>query len=153
MRPKKPSWVHEVEVAVGVTLGLVVWRVFAGGSSPSRQPPNQPGYLQEEVEVGAREVVVAMDDGAAVLECLEVVVVSSRHPNQPGVLQVDVVEEETVLVVLLCPLVVVSSRQPNQPGVLHVSVLVRDDRVVVVLVGFGEVVVVSVPLLSKYSHV
>lgn len=91
-------------------------------------------------------LVVAVVDGS----------VSSRQPNQPGVLHVDVEEEEVdVLVVLVfLPLVVVSSRHPHQPGVLHVSVRVRVDLDIEVDVGFDdEVVVVSVPLLSKYSHV
>lgn len=48
-----------------------------------------------------------------------------------------------------------SSRHPHQPGVLHVSVLVLVDELVLnVLVGLLELlVVVSVPLLSKYSQV
>lgn len=60
----------------------------------------------------------------------EVVVVSSssKQPNQPGVLHVDV--EVVALLFLLVVVVVVlvvlssSSKQPNQPGVLQVSVLV-----------------------------
>jgi hypothetical protein len=65
------------------------------------------------------------------------------------------VENVVVIVVLLCDLVVDSSRHPHHPGVLHVSVLVRLDLVDVdVAVGFELLlVVVSVPLLSKYSHV
>lgn len=142
-------------VGPGIKLGLEVWRVLAGGSSPSRQPPNQPGYLHDEVDVGASEVVVAVGEGTGVFDCFEVEVSSSsRHPNQPGVLQVDVEVEVIVLDVLLCPFVVdVSSRQPHQPGVLHVSVLVREERILEVLVDLDEEVVVSVPLLSKYSQV
>ena len=82
-----------------------------------------------------------------------VVVDSSRQPNQPGVLHVDVDFDEVLLeveVVVRESVVVDSSRQPNQPGVLHVSVRVRLE--VVVVVGMTTVVVVSVPLLSKNSH-
>jgi hypothetical protein len=44
-------------VAVGV--GIVVFSlVLAGGSSPSRHPPNQPGYSHDVVDVGDDEVVV-----------------------------------------------------------------------------------------------
>jgi len=73
-----------------------------------------------------------------------VVVVGSLHPNQPGVLHVEVelvteVKEELLLVV------VALSRQPHQPGVLQVEVRVR----VVVLMDEDEVVE-SDPLLSKY---
>jgi len=75
---------------------------------------------------------------------------SSKQPNQPGVLHVDVDDEEVDAVFVLVWLVVVdSSRHPHQPGVLHVSVLVLVDLDVDVLVGFEELVVVSVPLLSK----
>lgn len=84
---------------------------------------------------------------------LVVVVVSSRQPNQPGVVQVEV-DEPDVLVVLWWLRVVDSSIHPHHPGVLHVSVRVLDDLDLEVLVGLLElVVVVSVPLLSKYSHV
>lgn len=72
-----------------------------------------------------------------------VVVVGSLHPNQPGVLQVLVVVECSVVVVT--EVVVGSSRQPHHPGVLHVCVRVRVLEVVEVVV----VVVESVPLLSK----
>ena len=67
--------------------------------------------------------------------------VGSLQPNQPGVLQVDVDEEDVVLVEVA--VVVVSSRQPHHPGVLHVSVRVRVAVEDVLLL-----VVVSVPLLS-----
>lgn len=156
MSPKKPSDVHDVLVGVAVGVGLGVWCVFAGGSSPSRHPPNQPGYLHDEVEVGVDEVVVAEGTGASVVVIVMVVdvVSSSLQPNQPGVLHVEV-DDVVVIVVLLCDLVVDSSRQPHHPGVLQVSVLVRLDLVDVdVAVGFELlVVVVSVPLLSKYSQV
>lgn len=57
-------------------------------------------------------------DGVVVrCEDVDVVVVSSKQPNQPGVLHV-AVEVELVVVVVL-------SRQPHQPGVLQVSVRVR----------------------------
>jgi hypothetical protein len=49
--------VQEVTVTVGV--GIVVFSlVLAGGSSPSRHPPNQPGYSHDDVDVGDDEVVV-----------------------------------------------------------------------------------------------
>lgn len=96
------------------------------------------------------EVVVMVGAGAALgvltapLE-VEVVAVSSLHPNQPGVLQVDVeVADVVVLVVVVGPLVVLSSRHPHHPGVLQVSV-----RVLVVVALDVLLVVVSVPLLSK----
>lgn len=72
MRPKKPSCVQEVEVAVCVGIDDFI-RVLPGGSSPSRQSPNQPGYLHDDVEVGA-DVVVTVGAGAGVVAC-EVVVV------------------------------------------------------------------------------
>ena len=112
----------------------------------SWQPPKNPG-LWQDVETGnvadaAVEVRLADGAGEAVAED---VVVGSLHPNQPGVLQVDVVdvldEDELVVVVL----VVVSSRQPHQPGVSQVVV-----RVLVEVEELEEVVVLSDPLLSKY---
>jgi len=45
-----------------------------------------------------------------------VVVVSSLHPNQPGVLQVDV-DVVVVLVLVVVEVVVVSSKHPHHPGV------------------------------------
>lgn len=132
-----------------------IW-VFEGGSRSSRHPPNHPGYLHDEVWVGDEEVVVSVGAGAGVALCDVLVVevsVSSLQPNHPGVLHVDVDDVE-VVVVLVCGFVVVgSSRQPHQPGVLQVSVLVLVDLLVEVEVGLVKVVVVSVPLLSKYSQV
>jgi hypothetical protein len=158
MRPNQPSCVQDVDDAVGV--GVDDFNlVFDGGSSPSKQSPNQPGYLHEDVEVGEDDVVVKVGAGAGVVACEDFVVVvpssPSLQPNQPGVLHDDVDDVEVVLDVLLV-LVVVSSRQPHQPGVLHVSVLVRvlDLDLVEDDVGFAVVVVVvSVPLLSKYFQV
>lgn len=115
----------------------------------SSHPPNQPGVLHdvvEEVLVGRDEVVVMVGAGLAsglVTVLVNVVVLSSLHPNQPGSKQV---EDVTVVVNVVVGVVVVdSSRQPHQPGVLHVSVRVRDEVEIVVLV---LLVVVSVPLLS-----
>jgi hypothetical protein len=126
--------VVEVEGAVGAEVVVAVG---------SLHPPNQPGWAQEVV-VGADEVVVIVGAGFADCEVDECVVVGSLHPNQPGVLQVDV--DVVVIVVVVDPsVVVVSSRQPHHPGVLHVEVLVLLQ--VVVVVG-TVVVVVSVPLLS-----
>ena len=87
-------------MGVGVDLG--VWWVFAGGSSPSRQPPNQPGYLHDDVEVGDGLVVVTVGAGAAVVVYVFVVVIvtSSLQPNQPGVLQLDVVSVVVTVVLL-----------------------------------------------------
>ncbi len=67
-----------------------------------------------------------------------VVVDSSLHPNQPGVLQVDVDDVVVVVVlVVVVDVVVVSSKHPHQPGVLQVDVrvfgLVDVEDVVVVL--------------------
>ena len=93
-------------------------------------------------------------DALTVIVMVVVEVVSSLQPNQPGVLHIEV-DDVVVIVVLLCALVVDSSRHPHHPGVLHVSVRVRLDLVDVdVAVGFELLlVVVSVPLLSKYSQV
>jgi hypothetical protein len=66
---------------------------------------------------------------------LLVVVVSSLHPNQPGVLHVEVVVVEVLVLVDVSD--VVSSRHPHQPGVLQVDVrvciLVEDVDVVLAL--------------------
>lgn len=111
--------------------------------------------------MGEEEVVVTVGGGEGLATVDVMVDVSSDgslslQPNQPGVLHVDVdeVEVEVVLTVVVALLVVDSSRQPHQPGVLQVSVRVRVLRVRVVVdvgIDFDEVVV-SVPLLSKYSH-
>lgn len=86
--------------------------------------PNQPGVLQDEVEVV--EVLVGVAWGGVLLLLL-VVVVSSLQPNQPGVLQVEVEVVVVVLLVLVVApeVVVVSSKHPHQPGVLQVEVRVR----------------------------
>jgi hypothetical protein len=155
--------VHVVVDAVGVgNVDLCELREWPGGSSPSRQPPNHPGYLHDEVaadEVGEEDVVVTEGAGAGLATVVVIVEVSSEgslslQPNQPGVLQVDVDEVKVVLTVVVALPVVDSSRQPHQPGVLQVSVRVRVLRVrVEVEVGFDvDEVVVSVPLLSKYSQ-
>lgn len=96
---------------------------------------------------GVSEVVVTVDAGSAlgdVIVVVRVMVVGSLQPNQPGVLQEEVV---IVLVMVVVGVVVVdSSRQPHQPGVLQVSVRVCE----VVLVGLlALLVVVSLLLLSK----
>lgn len=93
--------------------------------------------------VGVAVVIVTTD----VVVILLVVVVLSLHPNQPGVLQVDVDKDDVVVVWDVTPVVVVS-RQPHQPGVSQVEVLVLVRVVVVDL----DVVVVSVPLLSYIFH-
>jgi hypothetical protein len=88
------------------------------------------------------EVAVGVADGAGTA-VPTVVVVGSLHPNQPGVLQVVVVEvlnEDEVVEVV----VVVSSRQPHHPGVLHVVV-----RVLVELDELEVDVLLFEPLLSK----
>lgn len=112
--------------------------------------------MHDEVDVGVDDVVVTVGAGAGVVVIVMVVVevVSSLQPNQPGVLHIEV-DDVVVIVVLLCALVIDSSRHPHHPGVLHVSVRVRLDLVDVdVAVGFELLlVVVSVPLLSKYSQV
>jgi hypothetical protein len=158
--------VHVVVDAVGVGIvDLCELCDRPGGSSPSRQPPNQSGYLHNEVaaeEVGEEEVAVTEGAGAGLAVCDVVLVVDvssegslSLQPNQPGVLQVEVDDDDVVVEVVVALPVVDSSRQPHHPGVLHVSVRVRVLRVrVAVDVGldFDDVVVVSVPLLSKYSQ-
>lgn len=127
--------------------------------------PNQPGDLQVEEEVAvavglggeeviadeeaAADVVVTLGAGAGVamplvIVVVSVVVISSLQPNQPGDKQVVVV----MVSVVVAGTVVDSSKQPHHPGVLHVSVLVRVVDVAV----DEELVVVSVPLLSKNFH-
>lgn len=164
MRPNQPSSVQVVVEAVGVGIvDLCELREWPGGSSPSRQPPNQPGYLHDDVDaadVDEWEVVVIDGAGAGLATVVVMVDVSSEgslslQPNHPGVLHVDVDDVEVFLVVVVALSEVDSSRQPHQPGVLQVSVRVRVLRVnVEVDVGFDldEVVVVSVPLLSKYCQ-
>lgn len=125
-----------------------------GGSVGSLQPPNHPGSLQIDCEdEGREEVVVIVGAGAGDGVAAGLLVsVSSLQPNQPGVLHVDV--NDVIVVVVTVGLVVVvvvdSSKQPNQPGVLQVSVLL----LVALDVDVGTVydVVLSEPLLSKYSH-
>lgn len=75
---------------------------------------------------------------------VSVVVTSSLQPNQPGEIQVVVV----MVSVVVTGTDVVSSRHPHHPGVLQVSVLV----LVVDVALEEELVVVSVPLLSKNFH-
>jgi hypothetical protein len=145
--------VQDADEAVGAGIDVLVL-VLVGGSSPSRQPPNQPGYSQVDVAVSDDEVVVAVGAGAGDVVCKVDVVfspLSSLQPNQPGVLHVDVEEVEVDFVEVFVPVVVDSSRHPNQPGVLQVAVRVRVLVVVDVIVGL-EVVVVSLPLLSKYCQ-
>lgn len=161
-----------VELRVDVEVGV---DDVDGGSVGSKQPPNQPGYSQleafDEEVVGCANVVVM--EGAGAGEGVAAFVVDSspsRHPNHPGVLQVEVedllvaVEAVVVVIVVLVVGVVVvdSSRHPHQPGVLQVSVRVLlfldvdfdvdVDLVVEVDEGTVEDVVGSVPLLSKYCQ-
>lgn len=125
--------------------------------------PNHPGILHVLVELAAElegdarfvevvvtgvlDVVVTIGAGAAVgdvMVIVRVMVVGSLQPNQPGVLQDEVVRV-LVIVVVGVGGVVVSSKQPHQPGVLQVSVRVWE----VVLECLLELVVVSLLLLSK----
>lgn len=85
--------------------------------------------------------------GVSHVVVVEVVDVGSRHQNQPGVLQVEVVEEGGSVMVTVgdgpvTVVVVVGSLQPNHPGVLHVLV-------VDVVEGEVEPVVV---VSSKHPH-
>ena len=98
----------------------------------SLQPPKKPLDWHVVVDELIGDVTVAV--GLAELLWL-VVVVSSLHPNQPGVLQVDVVVVVVLLLVVVPDVMVVSSRHPHQPGVLQVSVRV------LVLLALVEVVV------------
>ena len=124
--------------------------------------PNHPGVshvvlevvtvAEEDDEEAAVEVVVTVGAGAGVAILLVSVVVivdvaSDLHPNQPGERQVVVVIVSVVVTGTVTLLV--SSKHPHHPGVLHVSVLVR---VVDVAEEEAELVVVSVPLLSKNFH-
>lgn len=132
---KSPGVLQVEDVGVEAVMPVVV------GLVGSRQP-NHPRSWHVVDDVGVGSVVVAVGAGVA-----PVVVVGSLQPNQPGVLQVEVVVvvSDTVVVVV----VVVGSRQPHQPGVLHVEVLLGE---VVVLVVVVVVVVVSDPLLRKNFH-
>jgi hypothetical protein len=162
MKPNHSFDVHSCE-AVDVSDTKVLVADFLVEVVESWQP-NQPADLhvvlevvcvateEEEDEGAIVEVVVTVGAGAGVAMLLvmvvvSVVVISSLHPNQPGERQVVVVMVSVVVtgtVILL-----VSSKQPHQPGVLQVSVLVR---VIDVDLAEEELVVVSVPLLSKNFH-
>lgn len=114
----------------------------------SWQPPKKPGCWHEEellVEVTCADVAGGVAEGAGTAEPT-VVEVGSLHPNQPGVLQVLVVEvrEEDEVFEVVVVVVVVWSRQPHHPGVLHVLV-----RVAVELDELEVDVLLSDPLLSK----
>lgn len=92
------------------------------------------------------DVAVGLADGTG-MAVPTVVVVGSLQPNQPGVLQVVVVEVfegDEVVEVVVEVVVAVSSRQPHHPGVLQVAV-----RVLVELDEWEVVVLLSDPLLSK----
>lgn len=89
-------------------------------------------------------IVGTAEDGLVWGCVLEDEVIGSLQPNQPGVLQVDVVVVVVVVVVSFVAVVVVvlvlvgseaelSSRQPHQPGVLQVAVRVEVVGVVVVV--------------------
>jgi len=147
---------HSLEVQVLLAVCEADFRVDEGLASVldvdvgSLHPPNQP-TLEHEVEYETSlvddvelEGSVMVGAGAAfgvVIVVFSVVVVTSLHPNHPGVLQVDV--ELVEVVVVIGPDVVDSSKHPHQPGVLHVSVRVLVDDTVE-----ERVVVVSVLLLS-----
>jgi hypothetical protein len=162
MKPNQSFDVHLCE-AVDVSDTEVLVADFLVEVVESWQP-NQPADLhvvlevvcvaaeEDEDEGAIVEVVVTVGAGAGVAILLVMVVVwvvvtSSLHPNHPGERQVVVVMVSVVVtgtVILL-----VSSKQPHQPGVLQVSVLVR---VIDVVLAEEELVVVSVPLLSKNFH-
>jgi hypothetical protein len=109
----------------------------------SLHPPKNPGCSQVVVVAVGVGVMAGVVVAVGMREELLVVVTSSLHPNQPGVLHVDVEVVVTLLVDVCDVAVVVSSRQPHHPGVLQVAVLVR------VFVEVEDVdVVLSVPLLS-----
>lgn len=72
--------------------------------------------VEEVVGEFVGEVMLAV--GFGVLLLMSVVTVSSLHPNQPGVLHVDVDVVVVVVVVIDPPdVVVVSSKHPHHPGV------------------------------------
>jgi hypothetical protein len=138
-QPNQPGDLHVV---------LEVLYVATEEEEDKEDEDKEEGIEDEEATV---EVVVTVGAGAGVATLLvmvvvSVVVISSLHPNQPG--------ERQVVVVMVCVVVtgtvilLVSSKHPHQPGVLHVSVLVRVVDVEVE----EELVVVSVPLLSKNFH-
>lgn len=147
---KKPGVTQWVVSEVDVLWTECEYEVEDG--EESWQPPNQPGCWHDVLEGPLVVCVVvrgtdAEDDGAAVPT---VVVVGSLQPNQPGVLQVVVVEIDVLVLVLVLVLVIIvevldSSRQPHHPGVLQVVVRVRVEKDEVLVDVFG-----SDPLLSKY---
>jgi len=103
----------------------------------------QPHHPRDEQDSRERDV-----DVLVVVSVVAVVVVGSLQPNQPGVWHTVVVGIVTgMLVEEGKPLVAVGSRQPHQPGVLQVSVLVFVN-----VADELDVLVVVVPLLSKYFH-
>ena len=150
----------DVDVLVGVTVvsrvdvgpSVMGGRVMVLGgvvglalvSFSSQQPHHLPGVSQELVAAG---VVVVKSE---VMVTSSLVVVLSLHPNQPGVLHVDVDVDCVVGVVVPVagPVFVVLSKQPHHPGVWQVDVRV----LVRVVVGTVDVVVLSVPLLSYIFH-
>jgi hypothetical protein len=136
LQPKNLPGVSHVSVVVEVDGNVIVG---------SLQPPNQPGdshvVLIEKLCVGLMELVLVM---VALADPLGVVVVLSLHPNHPGVLHVEVVDEVVVTsLVVVAPVVVVSSKHPHQPGVSHVAVLVLCLVVVEVRVVVGVELLLS----------
>ena len=101
--------------------------------------------LSDEAEFAVL-VTVAIGGGGEVIVVVSVSVVRpSLQPNQPGVAQAVVVEVDVIVVVG----VVLSSRHPHQPGVLHVCVRVCVLELDVDVDVADDIVLVSVPLLSK----
>jgi hypothetical protein len=137
LQPQKTPGVSHIDDVVS---GVVATVVGVG----SRHPPKNP-LLWHVVEL-VGDVIVAV--GFDVLLFVVVVVTSSLHPNQPGVLQVEVEVVVMLLLVDVLPeVVVVSSKHPHHPGVWQVEVRVC-DRVVEV----GTVVAVLLfPVTSFHS--
>lgn len=97
--PNQPGWAHEgvdegvVMVGTGVAVGTVNVAVVVTSSLQ----PNQPGWFESVTFFSARIVkltVLQVEVDVAVVEEVEVVgplvVLSSKHPHQPGVLHVSV---------------------------------------------------------------
>lgn len=125
-------------LGAGVGSGTAVFGLDVGSLQP-----NQPGVSQPLVDIA---VPLERDWPLEVLY-EEVVMVSSRQPNHPGVLHVEVEVADARLDEVMPLDEVDSSKHPHHPGVLQVSVLVREC--IVELATLLLVVELEL-LLSKY---
>lgn len=148
--PKDHGCLHDL-FSAAVFKCAALGRLGAGVGDGVAVPEVRVGSLQpNQPRVSQLEVALAVALGSEWLLDVgyeDVVVVSSKQPNHPGVLHVEIHVGAAVLEAVLPLVVVVSSRQPHHPGVLHVSVLVRVCVAVLLAV---ELLVELELLLSKY---